>query len=207
MPRPKLAFRWQDISYEKIRKSGEEFATLVATHLQSGKVVEVPMVPARQTIPIFGEPAELDNFNLENNAKHEAFEKLGKMVRACSMPLAEDGRYQCQREGGHSGVHAFCFYHSGHFFLYTDATKSVHGHCQDCFEKITEVNRGKGWGSAVHCADCLPARVEEQRIALICPHCGSSGDHREHRNFNPVMRYADIYCGKCDTRVGCWDPN
>jgi hypothetical protein len=40
-----------------------------------------------------------------------------------------------------------------------------------------------------------------------CKTCGAPPREHEMRNFDPVGRYADIYCTRCGGYVRDWDPN
>jgi hypothetical protein len=202
-----LTYRWQDVTFETVQIPGEEYQTLVAVHQPSGQSVSVPIISRRQTIPLIADTGRF--WHLENQAKDEAYNRLGKMINTCATPLGKDKIYLCQREPNHNGVHAHCFLSNLDPILYQkdDPTQFATGHCHICFVQLTDDNRGTGLASALYCRDHL----DEGRAPTLkhnsCKKCGHDGMNPSHdiRNYSMMWHDGDVHCGKCGAHVRSWD--
>lgn len=127
-------------------------------------------------------------------------------TKLCGQALGEDGIWSCDREAHSDGAHAY--HGSGGIvllFRIDDPTKTARDHCQHCYQPITDQNRATGPCSALYCTDCIGPYLAAYKARNHCPNCGSSDTTM--RNFNKVLREADVHCANCGTYIRSWDPN
>ncbi len=124
----------------------------------------------------------------------------------CNVKVGEDQRSTCEREANHDGVHIVFVFESKHPIMYSreDPTQFAFGHCETCYELITETNSGAGYASAIYCKRHLGPVQEAHREKMTCKNCGTYGK-TEMRNYSMMWHEADIHCANCGTFLRYWD--